>query len=164
METFKTIDGFGDYKISNKGEVYSLKANEIKRLKDRIQKNGYNRVCLSEKGIRKYLSVHRLVAINFIPNPKNKKCVNHIDGNKLNNNVDNLEWCTHKENERHSIEFLNKKPTYKKIFRINGNEKKLYNSLKEASIENNCHRTAITNCLIGKSKTCCGYKWEYFKE
>ena len=63
---------------------------------------GYSNVCIVVNGKRKYCLVHRLVAMTFIPNPLNKKQVNHIDGNKKNNNVTNLEWCTNQENMQHA--------------------------------------------------------------
>ena len=72
-------------------------------LSDRIDNKGYKSCCLFKDGKRKYMSVHRLVAFNFIDNPENKPCVNHIDGNKLNNNFENLEWCTYQENTQHAF-------------------------------------------------------------
>lgn len=100
-EIWKTIDGFNNYLISNQGKVINLKSNNIKKCsKDKI---GYIHIILFNRNKRKVFYIHRLVAQAFIPNPDNKPQVNHIDGNKLNNNLINLEWCTHSENMKHAF-------------------------------------------------------------
>lgn len=112
-EIWKDIEGYeGLYQVSNFGEVKSLertKTNgkgivkiEEKILTQNITNWGYYRVALYKNGTRKYHRVHRLVAKAFIDNPNNKEQVNHIDGNKLNNHVSNLEWCTRLENMYHA--------------------------------------------------------------
>lgn len=104
QEIFKPIIGFeGIYEISNLGNVKSIKNNII--LKPFINKKLYNRktVSLHKKGVQKIYKVHRLVASAFIPNPKNKKCINHLDNDPRNNNVLNLEWVTHKENIQYAV-------------------------------------------------------------
>ena len=100
IEVWKDVKGYeGIYKISNLGRV--------KTNKDRIRKgtvsHGYLRLLLWKDKQYKSTSIHRLVAENFIENPMNKPYVNHIDGDKQNNHVNNLEWCTQLENVQHSI-------------------------------------------------------------
>lgn len=94
------------YTITKDGSVYSKITNKF--LKQDIS-TGYAAVMLSGSKTKKRFLVHRLVAYTFLPNPNRKPCVNHKDGNKLNNNVNNLEWCTYQENERHSHLVLGKR-------------------------------------------------------
>jgi hypothetical protein len=124
QEIFKDIKGYeGLYQISNLVCVKSLErfadvSNGGKRLvKQRILKTcmmgtncGYVGVVLCKESKYKSFRIHRLIAIAFIPNPDNKPCVNHLDGNKLNNNIDNLEWCTHSENNKHALKTGLRKP------------------------------------------------------
>lgn len=119
-EKWMDIVGYeGYYKISSLGRVkgvervaFKVHFGNEKIVKERFiaifkaKKTGYLRVQLSKGGVNKKYSVHRLVAIAFLPNPNNKKCVNHKNGNKEDNSVGNLEWNTHKENIRHAIEVL----------------------------------------------------------
>jgi hypothetical protein len=103
MEIFKKI--IKNYEVSNTGLAKSLPHYNTKGiiLKQSLNPCGYLYVHL---GRNKQCSVHRLVAQAFIPNPLNKRCINHINGIKTDNRVENLEWCTHKENERHSKDIL----------------------------------------------------------
>ena len=89
----------GHYQVSNQGEIYSLKKN--KKLFTRVHTKGYLEVELFKNGKGKIFKVHRLVALAFLGNSDLQ--VNHIDGNKKNNCVDNLEWVTPKENQQHAI-------------------------------------------------------------
>lgn len=99
METWKIINGYEDYQISNFGNVISLKYGKVRVLKPTMSK-GY---CHVDLGFRKTKKIHRLVGIYFIPNPDNKLEINHKDGNKLNNHYTNLEWNTASENKRHAL-------------------------------------------------------------
>ena len=100
-EIWKDIPGYeGLYQVSNFGRVKSLRKAIIMSI--RINKKGYSTIGLSKTGVFNRKSIHRLVAEAFIPNPDNLPCVNHKDGNKLNNELNNLEWCTYGDNERHA--------------------------------------------------------------
>ena len=92
-----------DYYVSSSGEIISGKYGRLHTLKPDVSKDGYCRVSLCVNGVRHRRLVHRIVAEVLIPNPHGKKCVNHIDGNKMNNSVSNLEWVTYKENEVHAV-------------------------------------------------------------
>lgn len=114
-EIWKSIKGFeGHYEVSNLGNVRSLdrivkhgKGDSVRRLKGKLLNKslnvGYYAVGLRIDGNYKLVKVHRLVAGAFIDNPENKPCVNHKDRDRLNNKVDNLEWCTYKENSQHAF-------------------------------------------------------------
>ena len=113
-EVYVNIRGYeGYYQVSNYGNVRSLdrvikektgKPQTLKGrvLKQRINPGGYYYVGLGKNGSKATFAIHQLVAQAFIPNPKNKKTVNHMDGNKLNNSVANLEWSTYSENLEHA--------------------------------------------------------------
>lgn len=112
-EIWKDVYGYkGFYQASSKGRIRSLAriSNgvkvESKILSSRKRKDGYIRVCFHKDGLKKYYYAHRLVAIAFKHNPKRRKQVNHIDGNRQNNHSSNLEWCTALQNTRHSIQYL----------------------------------------------------------
>ena len=109
VEVWKDIKGYnyysGLYQVSNLGRVRSL--TKLKRYRNkiksqRIKTTGYFVTDLKYNNIKKTAMIHRLVAYAFINNPHNKAQVNHIDGDKLNNSVDNLEWCTNLENNEHA--------------------------------------------------------------
>ena len=98
---WKEISGFEGYYVSDEGDVYSSKSDRI--LKQEIRKDGYCQVDLWANGKGNKQRVHRLVATAFIPNESGLTEVNHIDGNKQNNVVSNLEWCSQKYNVRESM-------------------------------------------------------------
>ena len=114
-EIWKDIKDYeGLYQVSNLGRIKSLVCwagnkyskkyiKKEKILKFKPKKNGYFVVTLRHKNIIKYKTIHRIVAETFLPNPNNYPVVNHIDGNKINNNVSNLEWCTYKHNNQEAI-------------------------------------------------------------
>src|SRR5687767_12936805 len=98
----RPISGFeGEYSVNPSGVVWSHKRSKMMRLMD--NGTGYKRVALRSGGSCRYLYVHRLVAQAFLENHKELPEVNHKDGDKANNNVNNLEWCTRRENVEHAI-------------------------------------------------------------
>jgi len=104
-EIWKDIEGFnGKYQISNTNKVKSNHFGRSIILKPSLNTGGYNSVCLRLNNKIKTRSLHRLIMEAFIPNPDNKPCINHIDGNKLNNSIENLEWCTYSENMKHAYD------------------------------------------------------------
>lgn len=103
------IQGFEDrYFLTKEGKVFSTKYGRVSELKRSYDKRGYWRIHLFPKGAKKAKSyiIHRLVAKQYIPNPNRFKVVNHKDGNKNNNSVSNLEWCTREYNDKHKIHVL----------------------------------------------------------
>jgi hypothetical protein len=107
VEIWKDVVGYESiYEISNFGNVKSFKYGKEKIRKLRNDKDGYLLINLCKDKKVKTFKIHRLVAQAFIPNPDNKPQINHIDGNKSNNKVDNLEWVTNKENSKHAVEKL----------------------------------------------------------
>ena len=98
----KSIEAFDNrYSVSSDGTVYSLKGNK-KALIGKITASGYREVVINHSGKKKYILVHRLVASIFLENIHNHRTVNHKDGDKLNNDVSNLEWCSDSENLKHA--------------------------------------------------------------
>ena len=154
-EIWKDIDGYeGLYKVSNLGRIKSLgndKNRKEKILKTGKNKFGYLHVILCKEGKVTTFRVQRLVANAFIPNPENKPEVNHIDENKENNCVWNLEWCTHQYNNEYS--------KGKKILCVETN--KVYPSAMEAQRQTVVHQQSIIACCKGKLKTTGNYHWKY---
>lgn len=95
----KEINGYPGYYVDEDGNIYSRKSGELREIKQYPKTHGYLYVVLHKNGKKYYLRVHRLIAKAFIPNPDNLPEVNHKDENKVNNRVDNLEWCTSSDNK-----------------------------------------------------------------
>lgn len=98
---WKEAYGFNNYLCNENGEIYSLLSKKV--MKTHSDKDGYQQLRMTiTKGKAITVKAHRLIAQTFLPNPENKQCINHKDGNKKNNAVSNLEWCTAKENNKHA--------------------------------------------------------------
>ena len=132
-EEWKTIEDYPNYSVSNLGRVRNDRSGQIRTLHKCGGKSSYLQVYFyQDKYTRKYFLVHRLVATAFIPNPDNLSEVNHIDGNRLNNTAENLEWVSHEENLTHARSILNRKiPTAKKVVRIE--DGKVFDSVRKAA-------------------------------
>jgi hypothetical protein len=181
-EIWKDIEGYeGRYQVSNLGRVRSLDRvcimkNGLKRLqKGRIMAffighDGYHIVKLCSKSLKVGYRVHRLVAMAFIENPNNLPIINHKDENKINNCVDNLEWCNHEYNacygstpQRLSITHKNHPGLSKPVeqFTMDGKFIKSYPSSKEAQRQTGIKAVNIAMCCRGKYSQSGGYLWRY---
>jgi len=166
-EVWKDVVGYeGLYQISTFGRVKSLKRFDTRGnlLKSRILKNvsrgnGYLSVDLCKNATAKLFDLHRLVAQAYIPNPDSKPQVNHIDEDKTNNNVDNLEWVTIKENANHGTRNRRIGKNIKVIYQDDTYEfwESAHLFAKNFGISN----SGITECLSGRNKTCYGMRFEY---
>lgn len=176
-EIWKGVNNFEQYyEVSNYGRVKTLARNVWNRFSyvlrpERIMNQdtdryGYKGVCIHVGEYKKRHTVHRLVAEAFIPNPNNLPEVNHKDGDKQNNNVENLEWVTGSENIRHAI-IHGLKTTdsiEKSVVQINTKSSKVinkFNSLSEAHIETNTNIVGIMKCCKGYGYTTNGFRWAY---
>ncbi len=151
----KSIERYESYLISINGDVFSTKRNKYLT---KSFNGGYAKVIIKVNGVSHNKLVHRLVAQAFIPNPENKPQVNHKDGDKSNNNVFNLEWCTASENNIHAHKMglivitenciKNQKEAlgFKVIDIIT---KKVYGSIGIAAIENNIPKSTLRSKLRG---------------
>ena len=184
-EIWKPVVGYeGLYEVSNMGNVHGIRRSGCtgENLKGFVSKHGYHIVMLNRKCQYKHMPVHRLVAMAFIDNPENKRTVNHIDGNKLNNTVDNLEWATHGENHKHAYRIGLKKVTEaqreaarrtgRRTCALNRPRRPVICIDKDGNVLHfeSAHAGAryvdgfpspIVKCCKNKLKTYKGYEWRY---
>lgn len=155
------IKDFPNYYVSDKGDVYSVKTQVF--LVGGLTYSGYKIVTLRKNSKNYTKMVHRLVAQHFISNPQNKKQVNHKNGIKSDNRVENLEWVTPEENMWHAFNILKiKKRKSRPILQIK--DKQIiaeYKGIVEAAKINNLSKGNICMCCCGKRNKTGGYQWAY---
>lgn len=191
-EIWKDIKGYEKmYQISNCGRIRSLSRfiNNNKEdgsigfyLKEKIKnqcisKTGYYICTLYKKGKGRTFKVHRLIAEAFIDNPSNYPIINHKDGNKLNNAIDNLEWCDYSYNNKEAyrqglkeknlkwiVECNKRKRKKVNQYDLNNNLIKQWKSIHEAENQTKIHHINIIKVCKGQRFTAGGYKWKYAEE
>lgn len=181
-EVWKDISGYeGIYQASSYGRIKSLGGHRSNGYykKEKIMKfyktyNGYYRVGLSKNGESKGLFVHRIIATTFIPNPNSLRDVNHKDENKINNNIENLEWLSHQDNINYGSRkrrMMSNKEWQRKtmqetsipVYSVSPDGKiEHWYSQHEAARQLGLQQSCISGCLRGKQKTTGGYK--FFKD
>lgn len=191
-EEWKPVAQFPNrYLISNMGRVWSTYSSQF--LTPKLTQKGYLRVSLCENGYREECFIHRLVAIAFIANPENKPTVNHINEDKTDNSVQNLEWATQLEQNIHGTRIAraishtdwatrSRKINYSVIaskhdyLHMNDSQKtpvsqytlkgvfmRSFSGISEAARFLGISAGGICSCLKGKRKTCGGFKWDYLQ-
>lgn len=191
-EIWKDVIGYEElYEISNLGRmkhkdtlVNDINNNRKIHIKERymkphLGKRGYYVYIVSKNNKKKHLPIHRLIATHFIQNPNNYPVINHINGIKTDNRIENLEWCTYSHNSKEAFRLGLQKTNYensrfkkyndsikKKInqYDMNMNFIKSWDSIQQASRELNICASHICRCCKGNIKSIKGYKWRYFNE
>lgn len=183
---WKQVKGYeGFYEVSDCGEVRSvdrylqysngiiyhhkgriLKQSILKGRGDTLDRKGYCVVNLRKLGTTKVCCVHILVAQAFIPNVEDKPVVNHKDGNKRNNSVDNLEWVSFSDNNRHALRTGLRAPRGNRIeqYTLSGTCIMSYKSSCEAERQTGISHLSISHCLNGRQKTAGGFIWRKASE
>ena len=164
MEVWKKVDGYGDkYWISSYGRM-KVKGYGIKSVRVNSKGYAYFRMKWENRVYRK--PIHRFVAEYFIEKPIGKDYVNHIDGNKLNNRVENLEWCTMEENQAHAYKnnLCAKMPMAVRQYSLSNEFVKDWFSVRQAVLAGFGHSTGILKCCRGKINECGGFIWRFLDE
>jgi hypothetical protein len=164
--TVKPIPGYeGLYSVSDDGRVFSHIRN--RELKPKIDRYGYKAVTLTKNGKSFYTTVHRLVAMAFVPNPFSKGCVNHINEIKTDNRVENLEWVTVKENDNHgtrNIRMSNSKCKKPVMQVLPDGTIRYFKGVKDASRQTGKSHSCIASWCQGKFKSAESSNWRYVNE
>jgi hypothetical protein len=159
----RPIPEYENYYATRKGKIYSQYSK--KYLKKTLL-GSYDSVCLYKNGTGKTLTVHRLVATVYLPKPNNLPYVNHKDGNKRNNRVDNLEWSTSIDNASHARQIGSMKPQKRAVYQMemDGTIVAEFESIKEASLQTGIHNRSINPVCKGKRHQAGGYRWRYVSD
>ena len=172
-EIWRDIPNFHDYQASNYGRIRS-KERAITQyghkeyytrnmpsviLKPKPQNSGYLVVWLRRNGRNVACTVHRIIAQTFLFNSFDRAVVNHKDGDKTNNRIDNLEWVTQSDNIKHSYKYKLRKPNKGKQV-ICESTGQIFKSIKEAAEKTNTNPASIGHCLAGRAKTAGGLIWK----
>lgn len=175
MQSLKILD-FPNYTIDTSGNVFCINKNRYKKIS--LDTHGYNVVHLHNNGFSKVIKVHRLVAMAFISNLENKPQINHINGIKTDNRVENLEWCTGQENVDHAIKIGLMKPSWKHfnqnrhlypntcwsnidlIKPVINSKGEIFESTFSASLAYNRSKSTLIESIT-QSYKCAGLTWQY---
>ena len=155
MEIWKDINGYeGDYQISNLGRVKTLKKQVGRKETEKIMTpvttyQGYSRIVLRKNGKGKIFAVHRLVAEAFIPKVEGKPIVDHINGDRKDNRVENLRWCTFSENAQNTRKVLSDRYNSVKVIDSNGN---IFDSYRQAGRQYGISANTVKNDCLGKTE------------
>lgn len=165
-----------NYEANELGDIRKKGSNQL--VHQWLDKDGYKMVTLTN---RKLYRAHRIIALTFLDNPENYPVVNHLNYNKQDNRVENLEWTTYQNNSKHSflnnhrddsvkewvdkVQFKAAEASKRKVVQmdLNDNIIAVFNSHREASEQTQTCRSSITQCCTGKRKTAGGYKWKYLE-
>lgn len=161
-ERWKEVSGYeGVYQVSDQGRVKSIKSGRLR--KHSKQGSGYDQVILSSNGARRTFLLHRLVAQAFISNPMNKPHINHKDGDKSNNQADNLEWCTVSENLLHRYRVLGQSGgRCRPVLCVDTGQ--TFPSAKAAAEALGINRAGVTQCCNDKQRTTKKLKFKFLEE
>ena len=168
-EEWKDIQGYeGIYQISNLGRVKSLKrknnrCRSDKILKQYIGKTGYMQLRLCKGHETKLWKVHVLIAKAFIDNPDNLPIINHIDADKTNNDISNLEWCSYSQNNKHAYDNGLRKTKSLMQIALNGTPLKRWSCITEASQKTGIGVSSIWKCCNHQRTNAGGFKWQYIE-
>ena len=158
MEKWIPAKQFSKYEVSNNGSVKNSKTGRILRTFPNAR--GYMQVCLRDDDRRQHtVSVHRLIADSFYDGNHSDLDVNHIDGDKQNNRIGNLEFCTRKENINHAFKTGLKEPSRQTKIKV-VETGAVYKSIRECARSICGNQSQILRCLSGKEKSCKGYHFE----
>lgn len=160
IEKFVLINGFDHYAISNFGRIKNVRKDKI--LTPTLLENGYLSYVFCQNGIKKGFRLHRLVALYFLDNPENKPYVNHKDGDKTNNVVTNLEWCTAQENQIHArtTGLINQEKPIVAV-NIDSGDKTVFKSVTEAGAILQINKGTIVKVLKGRRNKVHNYTFYY---